>query len=224
MVNKQTLGTDSRGPRVYEGGGLARKAFHLLAGSSVPAIALLTTGNVGLWLAVALTSLFVAGEALRLHYEPFNLFLARIIGPLMKERERNSVTAATYMLVATSFCFGVFDKQAAALALLLASVGDPAAAIVGKRFGKIRLVGSKTLEGSLAFFSAGASIGLSLAIRWPGYSGPVINVGVAAALAGTAVATVAEQFAGRFTSPLLSAIDDNVLSPVLAATIITVLR
>ncbi len=215
---------ESRGPTGYEGGSLARKAFHLLAGSGIPAIALLTPGNIALWLAVALTGAFVTGEALRLKYEPFNLFLAKIIGPLMKERERDRITAATYMLVASSFCLAVYDKQVAALALLLTSVGDPVAAVVGERFGRIRIVGNKTLEGSLAFFIAGAPIGVSLAVTWPGYSGPVIDVGVTAALAGSAVATAAELFAGRFRLPLVGAIDDNMLVPVLASAMIMLVK
>ena len=132
----------------------------------------------------------------------------------MKEREQTGVTAATYMLIATAICLGAFDKEVGALAVLYTAVGDPSAAVMGQRFGRIRIVGNKTLEGSLAFAVAAGAIAIGVGMT-------STNVGLVAALAGVAAATIAELYSGRIRVPIIGLLDDNLMVPLVAVTIMT---
>ena len=97
--------------------------------------------------------------------------------------------------------------MAASVALMVLAVGDPTAALIGRRFGRIRLVHGRSLEGSLAFFGAGVLMALAgLLIYYP-----MLSWWTLAALAGFGAlcGAVAELFSRR--------IDDNLSIPVSAA-------
>lgn len=199
---------------VPDGGRLHRKAFHLIAGSTLPALALLTPGDIVFWLAASLALGMVIVEAIRLRNQPANLLFTKTIGVLMKEREHDSMTAATYMLIATAICLGAFDKEVGALAVLYTSVGDPCAAVIGQRFGRIHMAGKKTLEGSIAFAVAAAAIAVGVGLT-------ATDVGLVAALAGVGAAAVIEQLSGRIRLPVIGLLDDNLMVPISAAVVMT---
>ena len=55
-------------------------------------------------------------------------------------------------MASTIICFAAFDYAIALLALLYTVFGDLAAALIGRRFGRTRIVRSKTVEGFLGGF------------------------------------------------------------------------
>ena len=67
------------------------------------------------------------------------------------DKDRNQLNASTYFLLSSFISILIFKREVAALALLFMSLGDPAAALLGNRFGKTKLFG-KTLVGSLGCF------------------------------------------------------------------------
>jgi len=127
-----------------------RRIFHLVAGSSIPvagifapetaivaALAVLSAGGLGLDLA-------------RFRISWINRQFLRWLAPLLKEGESHRFTGATYMVIAALFTFLFFGSEVAVPALLFLALGDPAAAIIGRRLPGPRVFG-KSPGGSAAF-------------------------------------------------------------------------
>jgi CDP-diglyceride synthetase len=102
--------------------------------------------------------------------------------------------ASGYVAAAT-----LFPGGPAVAAVLVAGVGDAAAAVVGKRWGRLRYPGGKSVEGSLVFFLVVLAIGRVL----------LPDAGIAPLLALAAVLTLVE-------APALT-VDDNLYLPPAAA-------
>jgi dolichol kinase len=107
--------------------------------------------------------------------------------------------------VAIFLIFLVFPDHLPCLGLGFITVGDLFGKVVGMRFGRIRLLRGRTLEGSLAFTAGGLAAGwlLRLSLR-----GVVPPVPLHAVLAGPVVAALVELFSGglddNFTVGLVS--------------------
>ena len=131
-------------------------------------------------------------------------------GPLRgitRPRERYRVPAALWYTIAI-FAITVFAEQTVAqLAVLVVGLGDPAASILGKRFGRRRVWGRKTWVGTLAFIGAATfACALFLGALRPMGVAQVLGISFAGALAG-AIAELASD----------DRIDDNLTVPLAAA-------
>jgi dolichol kinase len=101
---------------------------------------------------------------------------------------------------------------ASLVALLVLGYGDPMAAIIGRRFGRTKLVNGRSLEGTSAFVVAGGLVGtLALTLCYPTLP---FTAALATAFAGAFVGSLAELFSRR--------IDDNFSIPLTAAAAATV--
>jgi len=172
-----------------------RKAVHLFA-LTMPLGYFLVPFRwaIGLLLLAWLVSL--ALDVLRLfHLRPYE-WVRPLLGPLIRPQERRDFTGATYILFAGFFCRMAFDVPAAAAAMGFVILGDTAAALIGRRWGRHRF-GSKSWEGSTAFFVCAAA----WAIVLPGVP---LGWGLAAAF----LATLVEATSGL--------IDDNVSVPLVS--------
>jgi len=77
--------------------------------------------------------------------------LKGIVSPIIREHEKmGDFTGASYILLTSCFAIALFPKPVAIAAMAFIMAGDPAAAIIGRKFGRIRY-SEKSLEGSLAF-------------------------------------------------------------------------
>ena len=133
-----------------------------------------------------------------------NLFHS-LSGELIRPGEKSNLLGSTCLLIASTITVFLFPKQVAAAALCYLIVGDTVAALVGRRFGKIRLFGKKTLLGSLAFFASAFLAGSLI----PGLE-------TRTAFAGALVAAVAEAL------PL--PVDDNFSIPILSGVAMVLAR
>jgi dolichol kinase len=130
--------------------------------------------------------------------------LKRVIAPIIRESEvSGDFTGATYILTTACLAIALFSRPIAALALAFIIVGDPASALIGRKFGRHRFR-SKSLEGSLAFLVAAVLIGLVM----PG-------VPLAVMLIGAVVATVTEAVSFN--------VDDNATVPLVSGLVMTLL-
>jgi hypothetical protein len=93
------------------------------------------------------------------------------------------------LVMVTVGLFG-FNKGWAVEVMAALGLGDGLAPVVGRRYGRVRLLGAKTLEGSLTFFAA-TLLGQRLLSEWLGF--PAFTIGRALLVA--VVGTVAELFA-----------------------------
>jgi dolichol kinase len=146
------------------------------------------------WTFGSLLSVAVLGDLLRLRSEAVNWIIFRAFRVLLRPREVAWPSISWYML-------GVFvvlwvpDATSVVPALLVLAVADPAAGVVGQRWGTHR-VGKGTVEGSAAFFAAAVAALAPFA-------------GIGGSLTVAAVGTVAE----AAPTPL----DDNLVIPVVTA-------
>jgi dolichol kinase len=139
---------------VLLGAELKRKAIHL-ASLTIPIAYYLSPRSWSrTWERALLASviLSLAIEIFRLHNPRIRSVFRHFFGELLRNHEEASLLGSTYLLIAVLLTLHLFDKPVAVLALGFLILGDTVAAIVGKSMGKHRLLGGKTVEGSLACF------------------------------------------------------------------------
>ena len=186
---------------------LERRVFHLVSASVLPLGALI----VPVWLVVSVAAVGVAVavglELARSRSSVLNDWFLAHFSVLLKREERGRWLGSTYLLASTLVAFLAFDKYVAILALLFLAVGDPVAAVIGERMGRIRL-GKKSLEGTLGFLVASLVVG-GLVV------GGGADIPFSAVLLGAAVGALVE----------LAALppDDNLTVPLAAGGVMTAL-
>uniref|UniRef100_A0A7V5XGL2 Phosphatidate cytidylyltransferase n=1 Tax=Thermodesulfobacterium geofontis TaxID=1295609 RepID=A0A7V5XGL2_9BACT len=130
---------------------LYRKLFHISSGLIIYGlsykISYISLGVVLIFLWMGL-SLF---EFLRLFFYKY-LPLKFLWLPLLKEEEHKRISDAWYFLTGIFFSWFILDLKYFQIILLILTLADPCASMIGYYFGKIKLKNNKTLEGSLAFF------------------------------------------------------------------------
>ncbi|MBU1410877.1 hypothetical protein KKC22_05105 [Myxococcota bacterium] len=184
----------------------ARNVFHVAtAGLSVALIALVSSRG-GL---IALAAFFAASawtmETSRRFSPRANEFLLRVFGKVAHPHERFHVNSATWYTTALLALALTVPLAAAMAAVGILGIADPAAALVGRRFGRIRLVHGRTLEGTLAFFVTGTLTALGLLMAfWSFHWTAALFVATCASLLGAIV----ELFSRR--------VDDNLSIPLAA--------
>ncbi len=124
---------------------------------------------------------------------------------LFKKSEGKRFSSMTAFLVAIFLIFLVFPDHLPYLGLGFITIGDLFGKIVGIRFGRLRLLRGRTLEGTLAFAAGGFAAAwlLRLALR-----DPAPPMQLYAVLAGPAFAALVELFSGplddNFTVGIIS--------------------
>jgi dolichol kinase len=146
-------------------------------------------------------------ESTRRLWPSWNVVLLRILGPFAHPHEAWRVNSSTWYCTALGILGLLQDIALTTVALGVLAFGDPAAAIVGRRWGRTRLVNGRSLQGSLAFVvAAGLGTAGLLSIYHPELGG----AGVATSCAGAAlIGAVAELYSRR--------VDDNLSVPLGAA-------
>lgn len=197
-----------------------RKLFHIF-GIGVVGVTYQITGTpmlTALAVMAAIAFIFVGLDLLRFKVPALNKKVRRDFGPYMRNYELERLSGSSWFLLASLLTIGLFPREAACLGFLHLALGDPLASFVGVRWGRIRLPGGKSLEGSLALFTtcfvAGAAF-LLLAGQVTTWGGAAVALGVGPALLialGSAVsAAVAEWI------PTRGHMDDNFVVPVVTA-------
>ena len=135
----------------------------MTAGSTVPVAGLLAPEGY-----FVVTLAVLAGGALGLDLARFrfawmNRQFLRWLAPLLKGDEGQRVTGATYMLLAGLAAFLIYDTHVAVAAMLFLSLGDPVAALVGRRMPGPRLFG-KSPGGTVAFVAVALAVGWVLVV------------------------------------------------------------
>ncbi len=186
-------------------GEILRKGVHF--GSVIIPIAAIFVDKsvlVPILLIAAITLLTV--DVLKIRNKPFKRFFLGIFGKMLRDKELGGgMTASTISMASGALTIFLFRTEIAVAALVFLSLGDSFASLIGRQYGSIKLVGNRTLEGSLAalnacLFSSVLLISLNPVLGW--------NLTPMALLVGSVAATMAE----LLEIPL----DDNLRIPILA--------
>ena len=145
-------GTQSRAnPPVW------RRLFHLIAGSSIPIAGIIVASPHMVMVLAALSGSALALDLVRFRVDWLNRYFLRWLAPLLKGSEKSRITGATYLLIAALAVFWLFDSTIAVASLLFLSLGDPAAALVGRPMPGPRIWG-KSPGGTAAFLAVSLAV------------------------------------------------------------------
>ena len=187
----------------------ARSASHAAIGLFlVFLVEEILTSSQRLIVPLAFATFFWGLEAWRHFTDTGRRFLLWLFGPVAHPHERYRVNSSTWFGTALVIIGGLFGSLECAVALGILAVADPAAGLVGRRFGKTKLVAERSLEGTLAFVVVGAAISMGIMAIWHPELGWGARAGVA--LGAALFGGIAELFSNR--------VDDNLSIPVAAAT------
>ena len=138
-----------------------RKLLHILA-VGFPALIFYGPGEFGLlrqqvvWILFGIFVFSITVDIFRLYAKSFRSWFFKLFGSMMRKQEATQLTGATYIIAGSLICscISLASQPFAAsafLSLTLFILGDAAAALCGKAFGKIK-VGDKTIEGAIGCF------------------------------------------------------------------------
>ncbi len=140
---------------------IARKIYRML-GLLFPILYFIYTKKVMLVIILISLGVFVLYELLRFSFPQLNKLYFRYLKIITKKKEKKAMTGTTYLLISFFFTILLFKKNIAIAAMTFSVVGDAASSLIGKKFGKTKLISKpkKTFEGSTAFFISSLIAGL----------------------------------------------------------------
>lgn len=185
----------------------ARNALHFTSAlSGVVALETVPSWGWATGIALGVAGLGWVLEISRQRSEAVNRFCMGLFGRTAHPHEAHRVNSATWYASALVVLSLTQSLVPCLVALWVLGVGDPAAAIVGRRFGRRELVHGRTVEGTLAFVVVGALAALAyLRVMHPDTG---LALAVAASVTGATAGAAAELFSRR--------IDDNLSIPLAA--------
>lgn len=135
-----------------------------------------------------------------------------ILSPVLRAKEKNVksnlFTGGTYLVISVFLSILFFEKSIAVKSILILTISDSLAAIIGRLAGRIR-IGNKTLEGSIAFFIS--AIIITYVIPTYEYTGLTFYF---AGFIAVLITTVIEQITGF--------LDDNLSIPLTFGVLYTI--
>ncbi|MDD2206298.1 MAG: hypothetical protein WCQ97_01830 [Aminobacterium sp.] len=132
---------------------LARRKMFRYCGLIFPCVIypLWGPGALNKYLMIATVAAFIIEKIT--NYVPFLKKWFKSISSQKEERDERSISSTTCYLLG-AFIASLFPDPASVQALMMATMGDAWAVLVGKRWGKLNWLEGKTLEGSLACLAA----------------------------------------------------------------------
>lgn len=185
-----------------------RNLYHAANGVFVSWLVLHLLSNEGMVLVAGSVALLAwTIEVTRRIWPAVNDAAMKVWGKTAHPHELTQLNSGTWIVTAMFIIALLYGNIEACVGVVVCGFGDPAAALIGRKFGRLHIAGGRTLEGTTAFVVVGgAATWLLLALYLPHISasqGAVIAV--LAALCGA----LAELFAP---------VDDNLSIPVVSAT------
>ena len=182
-----------------------RNVFHVLTALGVILLVqyVLVTPALLIGVAAAAAAFVWTMETGRRYSRRWNALMVTLFGPLAHPHEEHRVASSTWFATALLILALTGSPLVGVTAVAILGVADPAAAIVGRRWGRHKLVNGRTLEGSLTFVVTGFLAALAVLLAW---YGPTLAEAVAIAAAAAVLGALAELGTRR--------IDDNIAIPL----------
>jgi glycerol-3-phosphate acyltransferase PlsY len=182
-----------------------RKMYHVLASSLFPLAYLyppfgMDAPLVKKWLLIVSGGCFLVSflfDFMRLRDHRFNSQFMKFFSAFIRRTETNRYNGSTFLCLAFFMVIFVFSRDVAIIAMLFLSLGDAAAELGGKNFGRVKIFG-KSLEGTTAFFMVAYLVAFMLLLDW--------RIALVGALAGALVELFSFEWDDNLTVPIGSAI------------------
>lgn len=154
----------------------------------------------------------IAIELIRSRSARINQKFIRIFQAVMRENEKQALTGTTYLFLGVLTIVAFFPKNVAMLSLLFLASADPIASYFGIRFGKDKLWGRKSLQGSVAAFFACAIVA---AVYFFAHNLMTDRIMIVSILAGISGALAEATPIGK--------LDDNLIMPVVSSCLLWII-
>lgn len=189
---------------------LARRLWHFFGVMAIAVVAWILPSRQAILASLALATIAITLDVCRLYSPKLNRILTWAFKPFMRESERNRLAGSSFMLAGVTLIVLLFPKQVVLLTLLFLATADPLASYFGIRFGKDKLIGGKSLQGSLAAFVTCFTVSLAYYLALNLMHDRLFIVCLLSALIGAVSELVPF---GR--------LDDNFIFPVLSGSMLT---
>ncbi len=189
---------------------LARRIWHFAGVLVIFGLYWILTEKQALLAAVAMAALLIGFDLSRLRVPFFNRLFTWMFQSVLRDSEKGKISGLSYLMAGTLVIVAVFPKVVGLLSILMLAVADPLASYFGIRFGKDKLVGDKSLQGTLAAFVACFVIALVYLLYMDLMRERLFIVCLLAGLIGAFSELV----------PIFK-LDDNLVFPVVSATLLT---
>lgn len=184
-----------------------RNLFHVTGGLvAVAMVEFVLAPTTMLWVAFGFFTYAWSMEALRRLVPSFNDRLMKVYSRVAHPHEWHRVNSSTWFTTALLALALTGSPMLCAVACAILGLADPAAALVGRRFGRTKLVNGRSLEGSSTFFVVAFVAAFAITI---GLHGVAPGTAAIAAAAAAGCSALVELFSRR--------IDDNLTIPLSAA-------
>ena len=189
-----------------------RNAFHIGWGLVGAALTLLLSSTALLCVALVFAASSWTMELVRRRNPAFNQRIMRVFRHVSRPHEVEQVNSSTWYASALALLTLSFEPTIIVTGVLVLAFADPAAAIIGRRFGRIQLINGRTVEGTLTFAIVGALV--SFAVLSLAGGGPLpahgfglrLSIALAAGSLGAVAELVSDRVDDNFSIPLSSAL------------------
>lgn len=133
---------------------IARKIWHCTGILLMAYLFTQMNRSEALTLILGFGSLVVAIDLLRLKLKGLNTVVMKTLGPVMRAREKDSLSGSSALVIGAFLIIYFFPRDIVLLSLLFLAIADPVASYFGVKYGKDKLIGPKSLQGTTAAFIA----------------------------------------------------------------------
>jgi diacylglycerol kinase (CTP) len=189
---------------------LARRIWHFSGVMFIAGLYWVLPQNKAQVAALSMSAILIGCDLARLRIARLNSFFTWLFRPVLRDSELHRISGITSMLAGVTLIVLVFPRTAVLLSLFFVAIADPLASYFGIRFGKDKLIGSKSLQGSMAAFFACFFISL---VYFLALGLVPERLFIVCLLAG---------LVGAFSELLpVAGLDDNFVFPVMSAALLT---
>jgi dolichol kinase len=143
---------------------IGRKLYHLFGGLGLLSLYYLLGRQNALVCYGLLFLVVLAIDITRLRVPAFNQFIQTRLSSFIRKNEANKITGTAPYVLGIGLTLLFYRTDIATAAICFLAFGDVAATTVGERYGRTKIVGDKSLEGTLAFAVIAVASGLALTV------------------------------------------------------------
>ena len=186
---------------------IGRKIYHLAGGIGLLSLYYVLGRDRALIFYAGFFLIVLMLDLIRLNVPPLNRFILTKFGSFIRANEEHKLTGTAPYVLGIGLSLYLYRTDIATAAVCFLAFGDVAATAVGERYGRTK-IGSKSLEGTLAFVVAAVSVGLLL---------PVVGISVVLGV----ILTGAIVAAGVELLPL--PVNDNLVIPLVSGGVMSLI-
>jgi dolichol kinase len=126
-------------------------------------------------------------------------FKLPVLHVVLRQKEKAAIGSYVYFTIGALIVVSVFSKNVAFAAILMTTFGDMSAALIGKKFGKIRIDNGKSIEGCITEF--------------------LVDLAIAVMLLGNPLISLIMALVATYVETTFVKIDDNLAIPIFSASV-----